>query len=295
MKYLTLLFILTSLCCASKNHLLSGIENPIEMLRKGENVTLQNKSFNDIIDFTQAGTPALEHQGYKRVNIKGVVTFINCTFKAAVICSKIATDQSNILCNFSQSVNFINCNFEGEVNMKGATFSGGLDLTKSHFAKPVNLESIYCLDQFRLNQSYFDQEAKFQNGVFNHQVNMMEATFDGAVSFQSCVFMNDMQAASAKFYKYADFSMCDFRGCGLFNYADFRDRSDFSNSNYGRRAEFIKANLNQSNFSSIKFYGDVNFDKAESTVKPDFTNTWILLGNKSKNINLNSWVIDEPK
>lgn len=249
-----------------------------KIIEKGEPLLIENKTFNNLLDFTAFLPAILVSEGNFEVQVKGGVTFKNCYFKQPVITYK-KTKKGIIKTNFHANLSFLNCQFDDEVTFKGATIYGKADFSRSVFAKKAVFEETSFYQKAYFFRCRYDDELRFQNAVFYQLANFLHAEFYKLSSFQSTQFRDDVQMGNTKFYAYADFSLTEFQGNALFNYVQFYDKAIFSNSYVNKRFEMTNSEHENTQIFGYKFMGKTKW--GNQLKKVHFKNNFYLLSSSN--------------
>ncbi|MEZ5007252.1 MAG: pentapeptide repeat-containing protein [Chitinophagales bacterium] len=279
MKYFLVLFAaIIFMSCISKNAQENKADTSIANLIKTEKVVLiENKIFDEAIDFTTYLPKNLIGDNIYQVDVKSSITFKNCVFNETVTAYH-STDEATILTAFYSNVTFIGCKFNNDVSLRAATIAGRLDLSKSKFFGKSSFEEMSCAQSAYFNDCYFDKEVGLQNSYFAQKVNFLNAQFNETVSFQSTVFNGEAQFSVCKFYGYTDFSLVDCRGNVFFNYAQFHERADLSNANFARDVNYSSTLNKMTTFENSRFLGKTTFIKSEVSESLNLEKCFFLLG-----------------
>lgn len=278
MKYIILAFItiINSFCTTQNVNNKTGVSLE-DFIRQGKDVYVEDKRFENEIDFTSYVNNILVSEGVYQSNIKSSITFKNCVFDKSVKSFKSQDENKVTVASFLGSLSFIECTFNNEVNFRGSTVYGRVDFTKSIFKKTANFEECSFKQNVFFNWSKFEEEHRFQNSFFLQKANFMNTEYYQNASFQNCTFNAEVQLSASKFYKYADFSLLDCRGNILLNYSEFIDRADFSNSYFGQNVDFVNTQNNQTTFNKSRFMGNTKFFKLVVSKSITFKNCFFLL------------------
>ncbi|WP_175455648.1 pentapeptide repeat-containing protein [Winogradskyella thalassocola] len=278
MKHFVLVLLaFVQLSCATQNSS-PGEDNSIKkLIIKDQPVYIENKTINDIVDFTFFLEKHLISEGVYQVNVKSGITFKKCIFKKPVTAFRKMVDGKIVLTSFQGNVSFIDCVFQDEVNFRGSRIMGRTDFTGSTFNDSANFEELNCYDNAYFNQCVFEGVSRFQNAFFNQKANFMSAEFDEVISFQNSMFNSELQFSASKFYKYADFTLVDCRGKVLFNYAEFTEKADFSHSIFAQDFHFVSTKNNTTNFNNCRFLGKVSFNKLDVLNTLSLNESYFLL------------------
>lgn len=265
--------------CATQNVKNKTGESLKDLISQGKDVYVEDKRFENEIDFTSYVNSILVSEGVYQSNIKSSITFKNCIFDKNVKSFKTQQDDNKVtLTSFLGNLSFIECTFNGEVNFRGCTVYGRVDFTKSTFKKVATFEECSFKQNAFFNRSKFEGEHRFQNSFFLQKANFMNTEYYQNASFQNCTFNSELQLSASKFYKYADFSLIDCRGNTLFNYSEFNERADFSNSYFGRNVDFVNTQNNQTTFNKSRFMGNTKFFKLTVSESISFKSCFFLFG-----------------
>lgn len=232
-----------------------------KIIQNGEPLVIENQTIDTALDFTNILQQTLVSDGIYEVQVKGPITFKNCTFTKPVIAYK-KTANGIVNTNFHANVSFLECVFEEEVNMRGMTVYGKTNFSKSIFHKKAVFEESSLFQKAYFLNCRFDEELRFQNTVFFQFANFLRTEFNKVSSFQSVQFRDDAQMGDTEFYGYADFSLTEFSGNALFNYAKFTDRAIFSNAIAYKRFEMMGSQHKDTQITGYRFMGETKWDEA---------------------------------
>jgi len=278
MKYVVLIWVaLVQMSCATQNSSPNEDRSMKDLIKNSQSVDINDKTINDIVDFTSYVDKHLISEGVYQVNINSNITFKNCIFKKPVIAYKREENGNIVLTSFKGTISFIDCIFKEDVNFRGSSIYGRTDFTGSTFNLNANFEELNCHENAFFNKTIFEGPLRFQNAFFNQKANFMNAGFFDSVSFQSSVFNAELQFSAAKFYKYADLTLIDCRAKVLFNYAEFRDNAELSHSIFFQDFDFVSTKNKTTNFDNCRFLGLARFDKTEVVSSLSFMQSYFLL------------------
>ncbi|WP_179020142.1 pentapeptide repeat-containing protein [Winogradskyella forsetii] len=277
MKHFILAMVaLVQLSCATQNSSTNEDNSMKKLIKTDQPIYIENKTIDEVIDFTSYLDAHLISEGVYQVNVKSGITFKKCVFKKPVSAFRKMEDGSVVLTSFQGNVTFIDCFFEEDVNFRGSSIYGRTDFTNSTFDKSANFEELHCHENAFFNKCIFEGALRFQNAFFNQRVNFMNAEFYDTASFQNSLFNSELQFSAGKFFKYADFTLIDCRGRVLFNYTEFRDKADFSHSIFAQDLGFINTKNHTTNFDSCRFLGKVRFNNLEVVSALSLTDSYFM-------------------
>ncbi len=280
MKHFALVLVaLLQMSCATQNSSTNDDNSMKSLIKNKQSVYIENKTFNEIIDFTSFLESNLISEGIYQTQINSSITFKNCIFNKPVTALG-KTQNGNIVFTFFESnVTFIDCIFQEDVNFRGCSIYGRTDFTGSSFNANANFEEINFHENAYFNKTVFEGKLRFQNAVFSQKANFLNAEFNDDVSFQNSLFNSEFQCSTGRFFKYADFTLIDCRGKVFFNYAEFKDKADFSYAVFMQDFDFINTKNYTTNFNNSRFFGTARFNKIEVISSLSLKDSYFLLGN----------------
>ena len=247
-------------------------------LRNGQEVIVENETFEAGLDLTQLLEAHLISGGVYRFHTASSITFRNCTFQGPVLAYAKEGPKRSVLGAFGSNVSFIGCDFRAEVNFRGARIAGWADFTQCTFDGPVSFEECLFQDQAFFSACVFNRDLRMQNAVFQHKAHFMDARFEAPALFQGASFRGPLQFSVAEFFDYADFSLLHCAQGAYFNYSRFHDRAHFGRAHFGAQADFMSLDLKEGVFQGGRFFGETRFQEATSSGPVDFSNCFFLFG-----------------
>ncbi len=277
MKIPIILFIgfLLTTCASSNVHQKS--ESLADLIKSGKNVSFQNVTFEEEIDFTQFEKNLIS-EGVYQVRIESSITFQDCIFKGKVRTYQKDENQNIVLTSFQSNLTFIGCIFHEEAVFRASSILGRTDFTKSLFLSTANFEECTFFQNAYFRASAFHEELRFQNAVFFQKANFLNAEFDQTASFQASTFNSEAQFSSTKFLGYADFGLIRCLGNFYANYAEFSGRAVFNRGLFFGQADMTDLTFKHCEMQNCMYYSIVRFTK--STVNEVFIldNSFFLAG-----------------
>ena len=276
-QLLLLLAVALSTSCASQQVQSKKDHSYKDLIRNGKEVYVEDKTFEDIVDFTALlkAHPTAHNVG--QVNIKSSLTFKNCIFKKGLRAFQ-SGEEGIVSTAFWGNVSFIECRFEGAVNFRNSCIYGRTDFTKSTFEELANFEESTFGQNAFFNWCKFEKEHRFQNSFFVQKANFMNTEYWENASFQSAVFNAECQLSVSKFFKYADLSLIDSRGHMLVNYTEFLGKANFSHAHFNRNFDFVNTINQKTDFSHTVFMGKAKFFGTTTAEILDFKSCFFLFG-----------------
>jgi len=271
-----LLLALISLKCSS-NNAMQKMKDLEKSIREGENIFIENKTFDEVIDFTQLEQATLVNKGLRTVRIVSSITFSNCTFNKEVTGYSRDESDNRTTTSFQSNLSFIGCTFNDDVNFRGVSVLGKTVFSGSFFEKAANFEEASFQQLAFFNNCSFHEELRFQNAFFMQRANFINTQFDNNASFQGSTFYSTAQFSNSRFYGYADFSLINWKEDVFFNYAELADRSNFNSSKFWWVADFLTVTFGKTEMMNSYFFGNLSFNGSTITHQLKFTNNYFLI------------------
>jgi len=271
-----LVLALLTIKCSSNNSN-QNMKDLEKTIRDGENIYIENKTFNQAIDFTKLAQATLVNKGLKTVRIISSITFSNCTFNEEVIAFSIDESDIRTTTLFQSNLSFIGCTFNAPVNFRGISVSGMVVYSGSFFENTSNFEEASFQQLAFFNNASFHKELRFQNAFFMQRANFINVQFDENASFQGATFNSTAQFSNTRFYGYADFSLVKWKEDVFFNYAELADRSTFSSSRFWGFADFLTVTFGTAEMMNCEFFGKLSLNGSTIAKQLMFQNNYFLI------------------
>lgn len=249
-----------------------------DLIKKNLPVYIENKTIEEVMDFTSFSETHLISEGVYQVNINSNITFKNCVFRKPVQAFRKMENGDIVLTSFRGNLTFIDCIFKEEVSFRGSSIMGRTDFTGSAFNVAANFEELICHENAFFSRAKFEGDLRFQNSFFHQKANFMTIECFGNTSFQNSTFISEAQFSAGRFYSYVDFALIDCRAKVLFNYVEFKGKADFGSSIFFQDFDFVNTRNTTTSFDNCHFLGKVRFDKSEAVTSLSFKGSYFLLG-----------------
>lgn len=278
MRYLIFLMLATLTGCAAQPLQPSQKEELEQLLRSGQDVFIEGRTFTEDLDFTRMLSANPIGLATAQVKTGSSITFKNCRFIGQVTAYAAEEEGACVQASFLSNLSFLECEFREAVSFRGSSVLGAVDFSKSRFFGEANFEETAFHGNARFNECLFYGELRFQNAFFHQRVNFMKAEFDQTAFFQNAVFQGEAQFSVTRFRGYADFSLIHCRHNSYFNYSEFSDRCTFADAHFASGADFLHVRFAEATFKNGLFLGQTRFHKSGAEQMMDFENSFFLRG-----------------
>ncbi|GHE52158.1 MULTISPECIES: pentapeptide repeat-containing protein [Roseivirga] len=168
----------------------------MEALKRGEDVSYSNATIEGVLDFTfmEEKLPELPTKrrwwrdgGDNTVNesIESKVSFVNCTFKDAVIAYyHDRRTEYTFTADFERDVRFENCTFSRDAMFKYSNFEGEAIFAGSTFEEETTFKYAEFENRADFSKTVFDEDAMFKYTKFRDGANFNAARFERSLDMK---------------------------------------------------------------------------------------------------------------
>ena len=233
--------------------------NILTLIRRGQQVVLDDEIINGNLDFTQLDIGRLPDG---KIPISASIMITNSLILGDII--------------------FEDANFLQSIDFRGSVICGKASFARSIFMQPCHFNGAHFLREFILNNAIFNCIASvdFSNAEFLLYTECFGVIFPRSALFRDSLFIGDVQFSGSAFVGISDFTGTRFRDrtdlrhqtqSTCFRKLVFCKETYFRNTIFDHHTDFIEAQFkNEANFEGTAFKS-ATFAEATFEGKTDFS------------------------